>query len=238
LNGAARKRNVPDPRADVRAKIVAAATELLLTDGRDALTTRAVAAAAGVQAPTIYRLFGDKRGLLDAVADYGFATYLANKEVRAPGIDPVDDLRAGWDLHVGFGLANPALYPIMYGDPQPGSAMPAVAAGKCILDAHVRRIAQSGRLRITEARAANLVHASACGTVLTLLAMPENERDLGLSETAREAVLAAVTTGSGGLETPGPSSAAIALRAALPDATALSGGERRLLEEWLDRLAI
>ncbi|WP_338419811.1 TetR family transcriptional regulator [Streptomyces klenkii] len=33
------------------------------------MTTRAVAAAAGVQAPAIYRLFGDKDGLLEAVAE-------------------------------------------------------------------------------------------------------------------------------------------------------------------------
>jgi hypothetical protein len=39
------------------------------------------------------------------------------------------------------------------------------------------------------------------------------------------------------LDSPGPAGAAIALRAVLPEATALTGGERRLLEEWLDRLA-
>jgi hypothetical protein len=43
--------------------------------------------------------------------------------------------------------------------------------------------------------------------------------------------------GSPTLESPGPAAAAIALRAVLPEATALTGGERRLLEEWLDRLA-
>ena len=35
--------------------------------GRGAVTTRAVSAAARVQPPTIYRQFGDMRGLLDAV---------------------------------------------------------------------------------------------------------------------------------------------------------------------------
>ena len=61
----------------------------------------------------------EETGLLDAVAEYGFDTYLAQKAVRPSGGDPVDDLRAGWDLHVGFGLANPALYALMYGDPRP-----------------------------------------------------------------------------------------------------------------------
>jgi AcrR family transcriptional regulator len=224
-------------RDEARARIVAAAAGLLARGGRDALTTRAVAAAAGVQAPAIYRLFGDKGGLLDAVAEHGFAAYLGEKEVREPGPDPVQDLRAGWDLHVGFGLANPALYSLMYGDPHAGVRPPAAAAAGQILREHIRRIAVAGRLRVSEEKAAHLVHASGCGTVLTLLALPADRRDPGLQEAAREAVIAAITTESPALESPGPAVAAIALRAVLPDATALTGGERRLLEEWLDRLA-
>src|SRR3954452_18482594 len=103
---------------DTRTRIVTAAAALLADGGRDAVTTRAVAAAAGVQAPTIYRLFGDKTGLLDAVAEHGFQAYLGGK--AAPDGDPVECLRAGWDLHVGFGLANPGLYALMYGNPRPG----------------------------------------------------------------------------------------------------------------------
>ena len=67
---------------DVRERIIAAAAKLIAAGGRDAATTRAVAAAAAVQAPTIYRLFGDKRGLLDAVAGHGMAAYLAEKAAR------------------------------------------------------------------------------------------------------------------------------------------------------------
>jgi AcrR family transcriptional regulator len=48
------------------------------------VTTRSVALAAGVQPPTIYRLFGDKDGLLDAVAEHGFAHYAANKRPADP----------------------------------------------------------------------------------------------------------------------------------------------------------
>lgn len=226
-----------DTQGDVRARIVAAAAELLTAGGRDALTTRAVAAAAGVQAPTIYRLFGDKSGLLDAVAEHGLATYVREKSVREPGPDPVADLRAGWELHIGFGLANPAIYALTYGDPRPGVVSPAAAAGRLILERHIRRIAASGRLRVSERRAVALVHAAGLGTVLALLELPEGERDPGLSDAAREAVLAAITTESPVLESSSPAAAAIALRAVLPDATSLSDGERHLLDEWLDRLA-
>ena len=108
-----------------RDRIVAAAAALLAAGGREGVSTRAVSAAAGVQAPAIYRLFGDKQGLLDAVAAHGFTSYLDDKTDLKPGDDPVGDLRAGWDLHIGFGLANPALYSLMYGEPRPGASSPA-----------------------------------------------------------------------------------------------------------------
>jgi AcrR family transcriptional regulator len=94
----------------VQGHLVEVAAELLATQGPDAVTTRSVALAAGVQAPTIYRLFGDKNGLLDAVVQHGFASYLARKPPVAGTADPVAGLRAGWELHVdaGIAVADPA----------------------------------------------------------------------------------------------------------------------------------
>ena len=223
-------------RDELRARIVAAAADLIAHGGRDALTTRAAAAAAGVQAPTIYRLFGDKSGLLDAVAERGFAAYLARKEVREPLADPVDDLRAGWDLHVGFGLANPALYSLMYGDPRPGSPSPAAAANDAILHRHIRRLAVAGRLRVGEDLAASAVHAAGCGTVFALLALPPDRRSAQLSALTRDAVVTAITVDAPAGADPTPTTAAVALRAALPESTALTSGERALLDEWLRRI--
>jgi AcrR family transcriptional regulator len=222
-------------RDETRDRIVAMAAELLARDGREAVTTRAVAAAAGVQAPTIYRLFGDKTGLLDAVAEHGFQTYLGGK--AAPDGDPVECLRAGWDLHVGFGLAHPGLYALMYGDPRPGAASPAAERAMTMLRALVGRIAEAGRLRVAEEQAVHLVHATACGCVLTLLATAEAERDPALSGLAREAALAAVIADAPAVATPGPVGAAVALRAALADTDVVTDGERGLLSEWLDRIA-
>ena len=62
---------------DARSRIVDAAARLLREHGPAAVTTRGVAEAAGVQAPTIYRLFGDKDGLLEAVAEHVMAGYVA-----------------------------------------------------------------------------------------------------------------------------------------------------------------
>lgn len=222
---------------DARARIVAAAAALIAAGGHDAATTRAVAAAAGVQAPTIYRLFGDKRGLLDAVVDREMAAYIAEKAVRAPHPDPVQDLRDGWDMHIAFGLAHPGLVAIMSGDVTPRPPSTAVAAGLDVLRRRVRRLALAGRLRVSEQRAVALLHSAGTGTVLTLLGQLEEQRDPGLSEAAREAVLAAITGAAPTPAPPGPGAAAMALRAALDATSVLSRGERHLLEELLDRIA-
>jgi hypothetical protein len=125
----------------------------------------------------------------------------------------------------------------MYGEPRPGASSPAAVAAGEILAGHIRRIAEAGRLRVGEERAARLVHAAGCGTTLTLIAMPEDCRDPALSGTAREAVIAAITTDAPVPAAPGPARAAIALRALLPQTPALTAPERSLLREWLDRIA-
>ncbi|GAA2018846.1 TetR/AcrR family transcriptional regulator [Pseudokineococcus marinus] len=222
-------------RGRLRDDVVRATLDLLAEGGRDAVSTRAVAAAAGTQAPTIYRLFGDKAGLLAAVAEHGYATYLAAKP-PARGGDPVAELRAGWDLHVGFGLANPALFSLMYGDPVPGRRPEAASRALGVLRSRMTAIAAAGRLRVDVQLAADMVHAAACGVVLTLLGLQEGERDLALSSSTFDAVMAAVTTDA--LESPvaGAVPAANALRAELPGLDELSPAERDLLGEWLDRV--
>lgn len=220
-----------------RDRIVATTARLLAEGGREAVSTRAISAAAGVQAPTIYRLFGDKQGLLDAVAAHGYTMYLNAKTGLEPRADPVEDLRAGWDLHVSFGLANPALYSLIYGEPRPGAPPPAAVAAAEVLAGKIRRIAEAGRLRVSEERAAQLVHAAGSGTTLTLIALPDDRRDLALSDMAREAVIAAIITDAPAPAAPGPVAAAVALRAVLPQTSALTAHEQALLQEWLDRIA-
>jgi AcrR family transcriptional regulator len=217
-------------------RLVRAAADLLVDGGRDAVSTRAVSAAAGVQAPTLYRLFGDKDGLLDAVATYGFESYLASKHALGESDDPVADLRRGWDLHVEFGLSRPAFYQLMYGEPRIREARHEADA---LLRRTIERIAEAGRLRVTVERAAQLVHATGMGVILSLLATPPEHRDNELITAAREHVLNAITTDApddGASDIP---SRAVALKAALDKApvAALTPAEHALLAEWLDRIA-
>lgn len=223
-------------RSSTRERIVDAALDLLSEGGREAVSTRAISAAAGVQAPTIYRLFGDKQGLLDAVAAHGFASHLQAHATAPTSTDPVEDLRAGWDVHVGFGLANPYLYSMIYGEARPGPIPPGAQDAARLLTTLVHRVAVAGRLVVDEERAVQLLTAAGTGTTLTLVAVPAPQRDPGLSRLAREAVIAAITRSAPahGSDVVG---AAVTLRALLPGTAVLSAGEQHLLAEWLDRIA-
>lgn len=222
---------------NVRARILEAASRLIETGGLAAMTTRAVAAAASVQAPTLYRLFADKRGLLNAVAEHGLAAFLARKTAAPPHPDPVQNLRDAWDAYVAFGIAHPAVFAITNEVGAPASGSPAMLAGIAILRERVERIARAGRLRMPVERAVALIHAAGVGTVATLLAVPEPERDPQLSSIARDAVLAAISGISFAQDEGAPASLAIGLRAHLDATTVLTPGERLLLDELLNRLS-
>ena len=220
-----------------RDRIVDVAARLLQERGPAAVTTRAVADGAGVQAPTLYRLFGDKDGLLDAVAERVMATFVAAKAdaVDAAGdLDPVEDLRRGFDTYVDFGLANPMLF-VLLTDPARAHASAAARSGLDVLARRVHRIAAAGRLRVSQARAVDLVHAAGTGAVLTLLATPADRRDRALAATLRDAVLERVVTDPPVRDDDVLGAALTTLRARLPELTALSAAERRLFAEWLDR---
>ncbi len=232
--------------SDVRARIIRAATELLARGGREAISTRSVSAAAGVQAPTIYRQFGDMQGLLDMVAGEALADYVRQKRVAERSDDPVRDMRRGWDHHVAFGLANPAAYVLMFSDSSTVRGTPAKLESEAILLELVGRAAQDGRLAVPVAHAASMMSAACRGVVLSLIATVPSERDVRLSADTREAVMAAILVAgseSAAVTLPaGPervAARAVALHAVLNEAPpVLSAGEQIVLGEWLDRLSI
>ena len=227
-----------------RGRVLETAAALLAAGGPESVSIRAVSAATGIQAPTIYRHFDNKQGLLDAVTEHGFATHVRSHATIHPHTDPVDDLRWGWDAHVAYALAHPHEYRLTYALPHPGSPHPtAVHAGE-LLGRRIHRVAEAGRLRVPEELAVQLVEAGGTGTALRLLSEPEERRDPALSEALREAVIRAITTEP--LEDPrddpdgrddGPASAAVQLRASLHQVAAFTPAERGLLREWLDRIA-
>lgn len=224
----------------MRARIVDVAARLLREQGPAAVTTRVVAEAAGVQAPAIYRLFGDKDGLLEAVAEHVMATYVSAKEAivrsaSADDVDPLSDLRSGWQMQIDFGVANPALFRL-FSDPDRVRQSPAAQSGRRVLESRVRRVAESGRLRVSERRAVELIQAAGTGTIQTLLATPHEHRDTDLADSMYEAVLRQILVDPPDSTTNGAVAPAVALRAVAPRLEALTEAERELLAEWLDRV--
>jgi AcrR family transcriptional regulator len=221
---------------DARARIVEAAAELLASGGRGAVTTRAVASRVGISPPTIFRLFGEKDGLLSAVAEYGHDRFYAAKTPLKPTDDPVNDLRAAWSRAVEFGQNEPELFLLIYGEPGSDEMTAAARSGQERMRARIQRVAAAGRLRVNESLAASILQATARGAVLQWLDQPADQRDPALITTIREAAISAITTETSTPREPGLAGAARTLKANLTEQTTLTPAEQHLLTDWLDRL--
>jgi AcrR family transcriptional regulator len=229
-----------DKRSTTRSKIIDAAARLLRDHGPAAVTTRRVAEQAGVQPPAIYRLFGDKDGLLEAVAEHVMAAFASSKAAivqaaSADNVDPLDDLRAGWRSQIEFGVANPALFHLL-SDPTRVARSPGAQLGKRVLEARVHRVAVAGRLRVSEPRAVGMIQAAGIGVIQTLLATPAEHHDPDLAEAMYDAVLTQILTDAPDRPEGGAMATTVTFRAIAPELTMLSNAERTLLDDWLARV--
>ncbi|MEU4559547.1 TetR/AcrR family transcriptional regulator [Actinoplanes sp. NPDC023936] len=230
-----------DPSRD---RIRRAAIDLLAAGGRDAVSTRAVAAAANVQPAAIYRAFGDMQGLLDVVAEETFARYLERKQAMPDGGDPVSALRSGWDVHVRFGIENPDVYVLIFGyrEDRRDRENTAATTALSVLRRLVVRVAQSGLLVVPVEQAVSTIHAAGMGAVLHALSLPQSDRDDFDSSVLRDAVLDRILNTdanpvAGDLRA---NAVALATTLAAPDQDVPGGltpGERLLLRELLNRMA-
>ncbi|MFB7030493.1 MULTISPECIES: TetR/AcrR family transcriptional regulator [unclassified Streptomyces] len=175
-----------------RERILEATEELLATKDAPAISTRAICDRAKVGMPEIYRQFGDKQGLLTAVADLGFARFLAEKRRNPLTDDPVADLRTAWDSHVAFALRNPHLYRLMFAPA--GDAKPqAVKEAQAILLKAVERCRDAGRLRMPPELAGRSILSANVGVCVMALSFPDLFGDLDASRAVRDAVIDRVT---------------------------------------------
>ncbi|WP_040525526.1 TetR/AcrR family transcriptional regulator [Gordonia effusa] len=219
---------------DSRAVILARAAELLAASPTGDMSTRAVCEAAGVTQPVLYRHFGDKDGLLSAVADESWEKYLAGKRAAAGSADPLDDLRTGWDAHTAFAQENPNAYRLVFGGAL--TRRPAAFAEALGLLAQItQRLAVQGRLCVTPTEAAQVVMAANSGFALGLLL--RSEVYVGTSDVVREATLRGILIDPDAVSPPNPAAgAAITLRAGLPASRVFTPAEAALFDEWLSRM--
>ena len=175
-----------------RERILEATEELLATKDALAISTRAICDRAKVGMPEIYRQFGDKQGLLTAVADIGFERFLAAKRRNPLTDDPVADLRTAWDSHVAFALRNPYLYRLMFtptGDAKPQ----AIKEAQAILLTAVERCRDAGRLRMTPELAGQSILSANVGVCMMALSFPELLAGDEISRAVRDAVIGKAT---------------------------------------------
>ena len=219
-----------------RNRILDVTESLLKSVGRDAVTIRAVADEAAVQLPTIYRLFADKASLLDAVAERGFARYMAIESDQRDSQEPLEQLRRGWDIHVLFGLENPELYDLMYAESHSRAVTPAAQIALDGLAALIERLAASGSLKVSRDEATFIAFSSAAGTVLSMYFLPSALHNPVFLVNVRESMISSITTESTGRDGSPITNAAVTLEGNLQRLPALSSNEKNLLRDWLDRI--
>ena len=224
----------------LRRRLLTAAEKQLAKAADHDIATRAVCEAAGVSQPVLYRLFGDKQGLLAAVVDNGFDRYVRDKQSLAVTDDPIADMRLGWEQHMEFARANPAVYRLMF---SPNTVSQPVARRRifALLIETLQRVAAAGRLAVPPHEAAQLILSGNVGVALNQLTQPELYSDGQLSMRMRDAVFASVLTPDKPKQRSkaGLAPAALQLDALLAASapTALAPEEAALLHRWLTVLA-
>lgn len=151
---------------DTETAILDAASALLEAHGPDGLTTRAVCEAAGIKSPTLYHHFGDKDGLERALIRHGLADFMQRKQRAPASADPLEQLRAGWDVAIEFALKRPALYALL--SHHILTRPEVLADAYALMYARVQRLVDMGRFRGPVDSAAQVVWAASQG-VLSLL---------------------------------------------------------------------
>lgn len=101
---------------DLRNALLAAALDMLETEGLETLSLRRVAARVGVSHAAPAHHFPTLRALLTALATIGFERFdTAMRAARdAAAHDPASQLRAAGQGYLAFAEANPALFRLMF----------------------------------------------------------------------------------------------------------------------------
>ncbi len=100
-------------RQETAEKILAAARELLLSQGIEGLSMRNLATKVGYSATAIYSYFADKGAVLRALMDADCVALRRAMDEAAAEPDPVERVRKMGRTYVGFGLMFPGHYRVL-----------------------------------------------------------------------------------------------------------------------------
>lgn len=103
---------------NLRSALIAAALAVLEKEGLATLTLRGLARSVGVSATAVYRHFANKDDLLAAIATEGFqglSAEMATRLLQEPQADAFRRLVILGEGYVGYAVANPSHYRLMFG---------------------------------------------------------------------------------------------------------------------------
>ncbi|MCV7056636.1 TetR/AcrR family transcriptional regulator [Mycolicibacterium gilvum] len=217
-----------------RRRLIDAGLALLTEQADREPSTRELYEAAGVAAPTLYHHFGTKEGLLEAVVTEAFSDYLERKRAVPDSGDPVADFAAGWDMHIEFGVQNPVLYRLMF-----GQAEERRSSARDIAETELRRrlqlLADEGLLRIDVDDAVSVTTGMAFGCV-TQLIHSGGDATSAVAQAIRHALITELTGSP--VRHDDPAQAARQVLAGLGTMPALfTPAEEGLLRQWLRTVA-
>lgn len=102
-------------KTDTRQMLIAAAIDLLNTDGPESVQIRKVAAAARTSTMSVYKHFGGMQGLVTAVAEEGLRRFGAAQAAAGQTDDPIADFMVTGLAYRQFALDNPHMCRLMFG---------------------------------------------------------------------------------------------------------------------------
>ena len=120
-------------------------------------------------------------------------------------------------------------------DPERVVRSPAAEIGRRALETRVHRLAEAGQLRVAERRAVDAIQAAGVGAITVILSTPPERRDPGFADELYSAVMSQILTDPHRTTDSTVKSASVTLRALTPRLDMLSGAEKQVLDEWLDR---
>jgi len=144
-------------REETRQQILTAGEALLVENGDDAFSIRALAERSGYTAPTIYHHFGDKDGLIEALVEMRFADLADEVEKASTAADPLDRQRAVSRAWLEFARSNQALYRLLFSrvrDGRDALPSPSVERARLLMSAPMDELARTGRLQVSDPDAA------------------------------------------------------------------------------------
>ena len=97
---------------DVREKVLAAALQIIATDGPDAVSMREVARRSGVSHQAPYHHFGDRAGIFAAITEDGY-TMLAERFAAVLSSDVAPSRRC-FEAYVSMAVEHPAHFRVMF----------------------------------------------------------------------------------------------------------------------------